>query len=808
MGEIWLARDLQLERTVALKVLRSDLTHDAARIARFRQEARAASALNHPNVCTIHAIGQAPDGQQFIAIEYIPGTTLRKRLADNPLSLDEALAIGVQVASALTAAHAAGVVHRDLKPENVMIRGDGLVKVVDFGLAKLSPIEAGPGDATLSVVNTEPGLVFGTVAYMSPEQARGQELDARSDVWSLGVMLYEMTAGRNPFAAPSTSEAIAAILDRDAPPVARFNQDAPAELERIVSKCLRKDRERRYQGMKDMLLDLQAVQSSLAARTESSAARYQGAEAPSGWPASNPVRTESVAGHGRRRIWVVLSGLALVITLIGAGWWTIWRRAKPPAEAPSIAVLPFKTIGSSDAYFADGLTEAVTTELGRVGGLRVIASNTAFRYRDNPAAREIGRELGVRLLVRGSVQRADDALRVDVSLVDTRDDTALWSNHFSREATRVLDVQGDISRQIAVALSTTLGSRTAARSASSPTRNPEAYDAYLRGLWHLKGHAPVSAIVQSRTGTRRLAVEHLQRAVTLDGNFALARAALASAYTQQLFYEAGAAGVDEKAYLEIQQALTIDPDLPEAYLARAQLTWTAGYKFPHEKAVSDLRHALSINPNLADAYVELEKIYYHIGLTDKAIGAHRQAHRLDPAQAMSSNRDFRALTDAGRRDEVRAQIDRGNLGPYARADALVALGRLEEALAVLGDSGVTKSTDPEYDVGAPALLSVVYARLGRRAEAERTLEAAIPAARNRNSLSHLHHAQLHIGATLALLGRKDQAIEWLTRAADEGYPSYPRFSTDESLISLRADPAFEALLTRLRKQWEAWMHSL
>jgi tetratricopeptide (TPR) repeat protein len=252
---------------------------------------------------------------------------------------------------------------------------------------------------------------------------------------------------------------------------------------------------------------------------------------------------------------------------------------------------------------------------------------------------------------------------------------------------------------------------------------------------------------------RRLAVQHLQHAVTLDGDFALARAALASAYTQQLFYEAGNAPADEKAYMQIQQALAIDPDLAEAYLARAQLIWSVRYMFPHERAVSDLCHALSINPNLADAYIELEKIYYHVGLTDKAIDAHTQAHRLDPAQATSSNRDFRALTDAGRLDEVRARVDRGNLGAYARGDALVALGRVEEALAVLVDAGATTTTDPEHDPGALALLGVVFGKLDRRAEAGRTLEAAIPAALNRNSLSHLHHAQFHVGATLALLGR-------------------------------------------------------
>ena len=291
--------------------------------------------------------------------------------------------------------------------------------------------------------------------------------------------------------------------------------------------------------------------------------------------------------------------------------------------------------------------------------------------------------------------------------------------------------------------------------------------------------------------------------------FALARAALASAYTQLFFYDSTDRGFDEKAFLEIERALTTDPGLPEAYLARAQLLWTARNRFPHEAAIKDLRQALALNANLADAHLELEKVYYHIGLTDEAIAAGEQVQRLDLSRALSSNRTFRALIDAGQLAQVRLEVDRtANLTPYARGDALIALGRLQDALQFLSRSKATRPGEAEYDIAALALLGVVHARLEQPKEAERVLTVVIPAAENPGALSHIHHAQFHIGAILGLLGRKADAVHWLTRAADEGYPSFPRFSTDQSLAPLKGYPAYEALLVRLRNDQNRWLRSL
>ena len=309
MGEVWLATELRLGRKVALKLLPAELTRDPVRIQRFEQEARAASALTHPNVCTIHALGETDDAQHYIAMEYVEGETLRQRLSTTRLSIREALDIAIQVAAALSAAHAAGIIHRDIKPENVMRRPDGFVKVLDFGLAKLAPAarDVAAADTTRTMLKTDAGLVVGTAAYMSPEQARGQEVDARTDIWSLGVLLYEMVAGRSPFAGPTGTDVLAAILDREPAPLARFEPDAPGEVQRILTKTLRKDRSQRYQTIQDLLLDLQALRedSQSYARSGNTPVTAITTEPPTGSSTDRrspvPAQASPVARGGRRR---------------------------------------------------------------------------------------------------------------------------------------------------------------------------------------------------------------------------------------------------------------------------------------------------------------------------------------------------------------------------------------------------------------------------------------------------------------------------------------------------------------------------
>jgi len=335
MGEVWLATEVRLGRKVALKLLPADLTKDPARVSRFEQEARAASALSHPNVCTIHALGETADGQHYIAMEYVEGETLRRRLTTSHMSVREALDIAIQIASALSSAHAVGIVHRDIKPENVMIRPDGFVKVLDFGLAKLvSASDAMAAQATRTAFKTDIGHVVGTVTYMSPEQARAHEVDARTDVWALGCVLYEMAAGRSPFAERSSSDTLAAILDREPPPLARFEPGAPAELQRIIIKTLRKDRTQRYQTTQDLLLDLQALREDVHARTRSeSSFATQGTPSDSGGRgASNPAQTRRAGGQLR---WILSTAMVLAVAAGGGVWWLWFARHSAVTRAPT-----------------------------------------------------------------------------------------------------------------------------------------------------------------------------------------------------------------------------------------------------------------------------------------------------------------------------------------------------------------------------------------------------------------------------------------------------------------------------------------
>lgn len=794
MGEVYRAHDPRLGRDVAVKLLPASMGDAPDAIERLKREARAVAALSHPGIVTVHDIGEQ-DGQVYVVTEVLEGDTLRQRLARGPLPWRDAIDLAAAIARALAAAHGRGIVHRDLKPENVIVTTTGEVKLLDFGVAKhLRPAtDASHAGTTLDL--TAPGAAVGTLAYMAPEQLEGRDVDHRADHFALGLVLYELVTGRHPFHGRTGPEVAAAILRDTPPPLSAVHPPVPAGLARVTARCLARDPAQRYAATADLALALDDVKAD-----------------------SDP-GLSALAGDGRRRRrgleWVL--GTATAVAALALVAWTFRGTAvneAPAAGRPSgtaderaVAVLPFATLGEDEVYLADGVTEAVTRELGRVRSVRVLAANTAFAYRDRAEA--LGREFGVTLVVQGSVQRAGDRVRINATLVDSTRSTTIWSERYDRPRANVLALQDEIAWQVAAHLAANVGTAPPERPSPSQTTSAEAYDAYLRGLSHMRGRSDIGDAGQRLTA----GITAFERSVALDPSFALGHAMLASAYTQRFFYDASDPGFEEKAFLAVEKALALNPDQAEAYLARAQIVWNMRNGFQHERAIADLRRAVANNPSLAEAHVELGKVYFHVGLLDKAIAANDEALRLDPLATVAARRRLGALFDARRFDAVRDILARNPrwLAQSLRAEALLAMGEAEAALAALLGPVRADQRDTGFRDLEPNTLSELahaHAKLGHRADAERALAAAIPRTANPTGLSDLHHAQFAIGCAYVLLGERDEAVRWLVKAADEGLPSYPKFAGHVDVIALKDHPGYAALLDRLRRDWERWTATL
>jgi len=510
MGEVYLARDERLGRKAALKFLPPSLTTDEAQLSRLKNEARTASALNHPNILTVYEIG-AEGNVQFIATEFIEGVTLRDALASGRMSAHNTVEIAVQVASALAAAHDAGVVHRDIKPENIMLRPDGYVKVLDFGISKLTEQKPASDDnrvETTALLQTRPGLVLGTAHYMSPEQARGQKVDARSDIWSLGVVLYEMVAGSPPFRGETPSDCIAAILTAEPAPLSSVSPDVPTKLESILQKTLRKNTDERYQTIKEMLAELRILKAKL--ETESSLSQTKAGDDSSVTKIKRPKRS------------VLVSLVAALLAAVAAACFFFFGAPAPLANEKSIAVLPFENLSEdkSNAYFADGIQDEILTRLSKIADLKVISRTSTQRYKKtHQKLSEIAKQLGVANLLEGSVQKTNDQVRVNVQLIRAENDSHLWAETFDRRLTDIFFVESDVAKAIADHLRAKLTGQEEQVIAAKPTDNPEAYDAYLRGLAYTlrTGNSPANTLG---------AQKYLKEAVRLDPKFALAWALL------------------------------------------------------------------------------------------------------------------------------------------------------------------------------------------------------------------------------------------------------------------------------------------
>jgi eukaryotic-like serine/threonine-protein kinase len=615
MGEVYLAGDERLGRKAALKLLPDSLTIDETQLSRFKNEARSASALNHPNILTVYEIG-AEGNRQFIATEFIEGMTLRASIARGRINPHAALEIAVQVASALTAAHEAGVVHRDIKPENIMLRPDGYVKVLDFGIAKLTEQRLASHDHAVeatAMLQTRAGLVLGTARYMSPEQARGQKVDARTDIWSLGVVLYEMVGGIPPFRGETPSDCIAAILTTEPPPLSGVLPDVPLKLESILQKALRKNSDERYQTIEEMLADLRILKGEL--------------EAESSLPHTK-AGAESIIGKIKRHKVGMLLTLATAALLAAAAVASsfFFVAPAPRLNEKSIAVLPFENLSEekSNAYFADGIQDEILTRLSKIADLKVISRTSTQRYKKkSQKLSEIANQLGVANLLEGSVQKTNDQVRVNVQLIRAANDSHLWAETFDRRLTDIFSVESEVAKTIADQLRAKLTGQEEQVIAARPTDNPEAYDAYLRGLaYTLKtGSSPANTLS---------AQKYLKEAVRLDPKFALAWALLS--YVDALGYVTlnlqPTVALREETGQAAETALTLQPNLGEAILAKGYYYYACLKDY--DAAVRYFEQARQFLPNNSQIPESLAYVARRRGQWERSESYFNEAERLDP----------------------------------------------------------------------------------------------------------------------------------------------------------------------------------
>ncbi len=790
MGEVFLAEDSKLNRKVALKVLPAAFTQHPDRVRRFEREAKAASALNHPNILTIHEIGEA-DGAHYIVSEFVEGQTLRALIERGRLGISEAMAIAEQVAGALNVAHEAGIIHRDIKPENVMVRPDGLVKVLDFGLAKLTERPAATPEAdsqaeTIARLSTDPGMVMGTMSYMSPEQARGQKVDHRTDIFSLGVMLYEMIVGRRPFEGATMSDVIAALLTAEPPLLRQRCVEAPAELEQIVKKCLAKDREARYQSAEELLRDLKGVEQELKSGTTAAGVK-------------------SRKFNGTPPAWRTPLITALAILAAATLAYALFFRNKPavlqqsPVEVKTLAVLPLKSLNreADDDYLGLGIADAIITQTSQMKTLVVRPISAVHGYHNQEVdPLQVARELQVDAVLDGSVQRVGDHLRVSLNLLRAQDGASLWADTLDHEMKNAFALQDDISSNVVKALNLTLTAGEEKKLASPPTKNAEAYDYYLRGSFYLAK--------ESGKDNMEKAVTMFDHATALDPSYALAHAGAASA-SYILFFGSSDKKYEEKAYVALRKALNLDPNLARAYVTRASLTWTLPNGFPHERAINDFRRALEIDPNLAIAHRVFGAMIVHLGLLDQALAELQTTLRLEPNDIGAPRRIARIYWYQQKYELALDEFKKASLfdSPVIAEMGLTLwhLGRKEEAFALLERKLRERPGDRAF-YDRHAAYAVLLADAGRRREAEKHIRLAIEGGQGR---SHFHHAEFSIACAYALMGKKQQALEWLENTAEHGMPCYPLFNTEPALNSLRSDPQFRTFLEKMKKRWEGFM---
>jgi len=762
MGVVYKAEDTKLDRPVALKFLPNHLLGDEEIRKRFEREAKAAAALSHANVCKVYEIDTV-DGTTFIAMEFIEGESLDKRIENGPLKLDDALDIAQQAAKGLEAAHKKGVVHRDVKPQNIIVGEDGHVTIMDFGLAQL----------THASLLTRPDQTLGTTFYMSPEQTEGSGTDNRTDIWALGVVLYETVTGQRPFKGDYDKAVMYSILNEEPEPITALRTGVPMELEVFVGKCLAKDAANRYQNADDLIVDLR----SLGEKLKSGRSIVLSVPAAPAAQTATPSRRNVLFGAGA--------------AAVAAAAWFLGRQGSDttvePEKDPSVAVMPFlNSSGDPDfEYFSDGMTDELINALGRVRGLRVVGRTSVFQFKGQPYdIGDVAVRLGVSVVLEGTVRKAGERLRITAQLIDAADGFEIWSDRFETEMKDVFDVQDEICRAMVSSLQPDL-----LPAAGSIVRNydvdPKAYELYLRGRHHLARFTAVE-LQKGR--------EYLEEAIEIDPNYPLAHLGL-SLYYSTLGAHAFAPSKQALSEAEeaVGKALEIDDSLA---LAHAQLGQIHVYRWEWSLAATPIERALELNPDLDHAYAAKAALMFHTGSYEEAIELQRRSIELDPLSILSRlilasipriAGDYEVAIQAARQG---LEIDERNAIAHSVIGAIyIQTGRPAQGLVEM-----ERARKLSEEVGVGAYLVLAYIANGRETEA-RQLATSIVENRDESFIPGMMIAQVYFE-----LGEADLGFEWLEQAYRERQPFLPSirwWSKRSSMQRWTTDPRFDDLLRRM-----------